>query len=201
MIFSPCAYIANTSSSLSLSKGRFFVRLIGETLEKRPFDKLREGVLSLAASMVLIVPAAARDSLGVYDNWGAFRDAAPLKCYAIAEPEGGSGPKWRAFASVSWWPVEAVRGQLHIRLSRQIREGADVMLVAGGRKWRLKAGSYDAWAPSARHDAFILAKLRSAPSFSVSSVAATGGGFADTYVLKGAASAFDAAALGCAKVQ
>ncbi len=168
---------------------------------KRPFDKLREGALSIAASMFLILPAAARDSFGIYDGWGAFRDAAPLKCYAIAEPEGGGGSKWRPFASVSWWPVEAVRGQLHIRLSQQTRNGADVMLVAGGRKWRLKAGKYDAWAPSSRHDAFILTKLRSAPSFSVSSVGMTGRGFADTYVLKGAASAFDAAALGCAKVQ
>ena len=147
------------------------------------------------------VPVSARDSLGIYDSWGAFRDVAPLKCYAIAEPEGGGGAKWRPFASVSWWPIEAIRGQLHIRLSRQTRDGADVMLVAGGRKWRLKAGKYDAWAPSSRHDAFILTKLRSAQSFSVSSIAATGRGFADTYVLKGAASAFDAAALGCAKSQ
>jgi hypothetical protein len=187
--------------SLSLSKGRFFFLLNCKPQVKRPFDMLREGVLSLAASMLLILPTAARDSLGIYDGWGAFRDAAPLKCYAIAEPEGGGGAKWRPFASLSWWPNDAVRGQLHIRLSRQIREGANVMLVAGGRTWRLKAGKFDAWAPSARHDAFIIAKLRSAPSFSVSSVAATGGGFADTYLLKGAASAFDAAALGCAKSQ
>ncbi len=154
----------------------------------------------LIASFIAL-PATARDSLGIYDGWGAFRDASPLHCFAIAEPEGSSGGKWRPFASIGWWPGNDARGQLHIRLSREIRNGADIMLVAGGRKWRLKAGKFDAWAPSARHDAFILAKLRSAPSFSISSIAATGGGFADTYLLKGAASAFDAAALGCAKTQ
>ena len=162
--------------------------------------QFRKAALVIALAS-LPSPGTARDSLGVYDGWGAFRDASPLHCYAIAEPEGRSQAKWRPFASVSWWPAQAARGQVHIRLSRQIRSGASVMLVAGGRKWRLKAGQYDAWSPSARHDAFILTRLRSAPSFSVSSVAATGGGFADTYLLKGAASAFDAAALGCAKAQ
>jgi hypothetical protein len=148
--------------------------------------------------LVIALPAAARDSLGIYDGWGAFRDATPYRCYAITEQESGGG-KWKPFATVSWWPASGVRGQIHVRLSRQKRADADVYLVAGGRKWRLVAGGYDAWSPSPRHDAFILAKLRSAPAMSISSVAATGGGFADTYALKGAASAFDAAALGCAK--
>jgi hypothetical protein len=34
---------------------------------------------------------------------------------------------------------------------------------------------------------------------SIASVGASGGGFADTYRLKGAATAIDAAALGCAR--
>ncbi len=144
--------------------------------------------------------AIARDSLGVYDGWGAFRDTQPFRCYAIAEPEGSSG-KWRPFASVSWWPGENVRGQLQVRLSHERRAGAKVMLVVGDRKWLLTAGKFDAWSPSERHDAFILAKLRSSQAMSVSTVAATGGGFADTYALRGAASAFDAAALGCAKAR
>jgi hypothetical protein len=151
-------------------------------------------LLALTSSAV-----SARDSLGVYSGWGAFRDATPSRCFAIATPEQGGGGKWKPFASVGWWPVEAVRGQLHVRLSRERRAGADVFLVAGNRKWRLVAGKYDAWSPSTAHDAYILAKLRSAPSMSITSVAATGGGFADTYALRGAASAFDAAALGCAK--
>jgi hypothetical protein len=146
-------------------------------------------------------PAMARDSLGVYEGWGAFRDADPYRCYAIAEPTEAGGGKWRPFASLAWWPARGVRGQLHVRLSRERRGDAKVYLVAGGRKWLLTAGRYDAWSPSERHDAFIIAKLRSAQAMSISTVAATGGGFADTYALKGAASAFDASALGCAKTR
>jgi hypothetical protein len=153
------------------------------------------------ALLLLTSPAIARDSLGVFDGWGAFRDPAPLHCYAITEPATSSGGRWRAFASISHWPGQNIRGQLHIRLSRERRSDADVMLVIGNKKWRLKAGKTDAWAPSANHDAFILAKMRAATSMSVSSVAATGGGFADSYTLKGAATAIDAAALGCAPQQ
>jgi hypothetical protein len=155
--------------------------------------------VALLASL-LVLPALARDSLGVFDGWGAFRDATPYRCYALSEPEEpGGGGKWRPFASISWWPEQEVRGQLHIRLSRERRTGAKVMLVVGDRKWLLTPGKYDAWSPSPQHDAFILSKLRSSRAMSVSTVAASGGGFADTYALKGAASALDAAALGCAK--
>jgi hypothetical protein len=159
-------------------------------------------VKRLGLALLLVTsPAIGRDSLGVFDGWGAFRDPEPLHCYAIAEPASSSGGRWRPFASISHWPGQNVRGQLHIRLSRERRSDADVMLVVGNKKWRLKAGKTDAWAPSANHDAFILAQMRAATSMSVSSVAATGGGFADSYTLKGAATAIDAAALGCAPQQ
>ena len=152
----------------------------------------------LAGLILLSSPALARDSLGIFEGWGAFRDVSPLHCYAIAEPVTSIAGRWRAFASIAHWPEKNVRGQLHIRLSRARRSGADVMLVIGDRKWRLVAGASDAWAPSPNHDTFILAKMRTARSMSISSVSANGDGFADTYSLKGAASAIDAAALGCA---
>ena len=61
------------------------------------------------------------------------------------------------------------------------------------------AGGADVWAPDPRIDAAIVAAMRSAPSMSVSTRTATGAGFAETYALKGAATAMDAAALGCAR--
>jgi hypothetical protein len=144
-------------------------------------------------------PVSARDNLGVFDGWGSFRDASPLRCFAIAEPAQKSGGKWRPFASVGQWPQQKIRSQLHIRLSRERQASAKVYLTIDDRRWEMVAGKYDVWSPSNAHDAYIVTKMRSGRSMSVSSVAATGGGFADTYKLKGAATAIDAAALGCAQ--
>ena len=154
---------------------------------------------TILLSFLAASPGIARDSLGIFEGWGAFRDSNPVHCFAIAEPAQETSGKWRPFASITNWPDRKVRGQLHIRLSRERRAGADVMLAVDGKRWRLVAGRFDAWSPTARHDAFIIAKIRSGRSLSVSTVAANGGGFADTYRLKGAATAIDAASLGCSR--
>jgi hypothetical protein len=154
-----------------------------------------------ATALFLILtanPAMARESLGTFEGWGAFRDSNPEHCFAITEPVRESEGKWRPFASISHWPTRALRGQLHIRLSKEHRAGADVIMTIDDRRWRLVAGKFDVWAPTPRHDAFILAKIRSGKSMSIATIAANGRGFADTYRLRGAATAIDAAALGCA---
>ena len=63
---------------------------------------MRLGAVLLLAAAVA-GPAAARETLGVYKGWGAFRDAAPHRCYAIARPvtAGGRSAGW---ASVASWP-------------------------------------------------------------------------------------------------
>lgn len=154
---------------------------------------------AIAASSVIAAPVAARTTLGSFENWGAFRDEAPTRCFAIAQPVRGSGGKWQPFASVGSWPQSGVRGQFYVRLSRERRADTPVTLIIDDRKFALVAGAADAWAPDARTDAAIVAAMRSARGMSVASVAATGGGFAETYALKGAATAIDAAALGCAR--
>lgn len=144
-------------------------------------------------------PAFARTPLGMFDNWGSFRDEQPLRCFAIATPVEPASRQWRGFAAIGHWPTKNILGQVHFRLSRERREGADVMLTVGDRRWRLMAGRYDAWGPTARHDAYIVAKIRAARSMSISSVDTRGRPFADTYRLQGAATAMDAAALGCVR--
>lgn len=148
----------------------------------------------------LAAPAQARDSLGVFGGWGAFRDPAVPRCYAIAEPSRTSAGKagWRAFASVGTWPARHVRGQLYIRLSRERGPQARVYLSIGERRFALSSGKADAWAQDARMDAAIIAAMRSSPTISVESSTASGRPFSDVYELKGAATAMDAAALGCA---
>lgn len=156
--------------------------------------------VALLALIAVSTPAAARTTLGSFDGWGAFRDERPVRCFAIAQPvRRGGGGKWQPFVSVGSWPQSGVRGQFYVRLGRERRVGAPVTLIVGERRFNLAGGAADAWAPDARTDAAIVATMRSARDMSVASVAATGGGFAETYALKGAATAIDAAALGCAR--
>ena len=149
-------------------------------------------MIAFALSLLL-----ARDGLGTYAAWGAFRDASPPRCFAIARPIEKHADV-QPFASIATWPRERVRNQLHIRLSRARAPNARVTLSIGERRFELKAGDADAWAPDARTDAAIVAAIRSGRSMSVETIAANGSPFADTYALKGAATAIDAAVLGCA---
>lgn len=146
--------------------------------------------------LALLLTMLPRDALGTYGGWGAFRDPSPLRCFAIARPV-----EWRRgapFASVSNWPGQGVRNQLHIRLSLARSPNARVTLSIGERRFELRAGDADAWAPDARTDAAVVAAIRDGRSMSVETVAVNGAAFADSYALKGAATAIDAAALGCA---
>ena len=152
-------------------------------------------LLALVA-LTLSAPLSARDSLGVYDGWAAFKDASPARCYAIAKAQGK--PAAPAYATVSNWPDRKVRGALHLVLSREVAEQAPVRLAVGGQRFTLVAKGRNAWAKDVRDDAAIIAALRGASRMSVSASSAKGGTFTDRYALAGAATAMDAATVGCA---
>lgn len=160
--------------------------------------KLAASLVPMAA-LVLALPATAREPLGVFGHWGAFHDARPLRCYAVAEPdERPRGAGWMPFAAISHWPGRAVRNQLHIRLRKARRSGAPVTLSVDGRRFTLVAGGADAWAPDATTDAAIVAAIRGGSEMRVETRGEDGRRFADAYALRGAATAIDAAALACA---
>lgn len=164
---------------------------------------MRAVVMTGMLGMAMIAPAAgARDSLGVFDSWGAFRDPEVPRCFAVAEPASRSTRgRWRPFAAVGSWPRANVRGQVHIRLSREIAARSPLTLSIGEQQFKLVGGGADAWAPDRQSDAAIVAAMRSAPSMSIAARSRTGAGFADTYRLRGAATAIDAAALGCGRLR
>jgi hypothetical protein len=153
----------------------------------------------LFATVLLAFPAAARTSLGTFDGWGAFRDERPTRCFAIAEPYRRASSKWRSFAAISSWPQSGARGQVQVRLGRALLAGAPVTLFLGGHRFAMAAGGADAWTPDLRVDAAVVAAMRNAQGFTVQARAATGRRFSESYALKGAATAIDAAALGCAR--
>lgn len=157
--------------------------------------------LAIAAAVLAGATAAgARDTLGIFDQWGAFRDARPRRCFAIAEPISNAGKTpWRPFISIAWWPDKAVRGQLQIRLSHQRDPASAVTLGIGDRKFALAGNAIDVWAVDHRMDAAIIAAIRSSERLIVASRNVNGRRFSDVYPLKGAATAMDAAAIGCAR--
>ncbi len=160
---------------------------------------MRRLALPLALCL-LSAPLAARDSLGVFGAWGAFRDPAVPRCYAIAAAEGvGRSTEFAPFASVGTWPRRQLRGQLHIRPSRRLPANATATLRIGSASFRLTGGSGDLWAADARADAAILAAMRSASGMSLSARDASGRAFNDRYDLSGVATALDAASVGCAR--
>jgi hypothetical protein len=150
--------------------------------------------VALSAAAMLGAPVLARDVVGVWGAWGAFRD--PGRCYAIARPEGRERAS-RPFASVGTWPAQGQRNNLHLRLSRERDRSAPVTLSIGERRFALVATGVDAWAPDLAAERAAVGAMRSGRAMSVDAVARGGRPFADVYRLDGAATAIDAAALAC----
>ena len=149
--------------------------------------------------LLLAAPLAAKDSLGVFGDWGAFRDSEVPRCYAIAAAQNARSGQ--PYASIGTWPRRKVRGQVHVRLSRPAAPSAAVSLSIGGQRFELTGGGGDAWAKDRTMDAAIVAAMRSAGSMSVSARDVAGRRFTDRYSLAGAATAMDAATVGCARMR
>ena len=157
-------------------------------------------IATLAAANA--APALARESLGLYSNWGAFRDPAVPRCYAIAMAQPSTKQRdYQPFATVGTWPARQLRGQVHFRLSRKLAAGSRITLTIGRERFQLTGGGGDAWAADRRMDAAIVAAMRSAETMTVSARDSAGRGFANSWPLTGAASAMDAAAIGCARAR
>ena len=157
---------------------------------------------AVLAATVLAAPAMARESLGMFGGWAAFRDAETPRCYAIAMAAPSTMQRdYQPYADVAWWPRKQVRGQVHFRLSRKLQPGAAITLSIGGQRIALTGGGGDAWAADKRGDAAIIAAMRSAKDMTINARDANGRGFSNTYDLAGAATAMDAAAVGCAQLK
>lgn len=154
-------------------------------------------LLGLCAS-----PAIGRESLGLYAAWGAFRDPLIPRCYAIAMAEPSAMQRdYQPYAAIGTWPRRGARSQVHLRLSRRLAANAPVTLRIGERRIVLTAGDGDAWPRNDGDNAAIVAAMRSAPSMTVNARDARGRPFANTWLLPGAASAMDAASIGCARLR
>lgn len=152
--------------------------------------------LLLLAAALAATPALAKERLGAWQSWAAFRDAETPRCYAIGAPDETSGE--RGYVSVGFWPKRGLGHQIYVHLSRERSTNSGITLSAGGRRFRLIAKGDYGWAKDRQTDMAIIAAIRSAQSLSITSVARDGRTIVDAYATRGAASAIDAAALGCA---
>lgn len=167
----------------------------------RAIVPIRTLLLGLSLSLV-VVPVAAAESLGIFDGWGAFRDSAKVsRCYAIARADGQRGKAEPAYASIGYWPGSRIRGQFYARLGRAAAPGRDIVIGIGAARFALVGEGRNAWARDARTDAAIIAAIRSASTMTIRTSDTRGNRFSDRYALKGAATAIDAAALGCARAR
>jgi len=159
----------------------------------------------LLALCLIATPALARDSLGMFGNWGAFADpqaAGGPRCYAIAMAAPSSLQRdYQPYASIGTWPRQQVRGQVHFRLSRRLMANTPITLIISGQRYAMVGGGGDAWAADRRMDAAIVAAIRSAGSMTIAARDAAGRSFTNTWPLDGAATAMDAAAVGCARLR
>lgn len=146
--------------------------------------------------------AQARESLGLYDTWGAFRDPLVPRCYAIAMAEPSALQReYQPYAAIGTWPKRSARNQVHFRLSRKMAERTKIILHIGADRIELTGGGGDAWPANDRDNAAIISAMRSATNMTVYARDAAGRGFSNTWPLAGAASAMDAAAIGCAQLR
>src|SRR5690606_2691057 len=135
-----CRFLAaNPEKPGRASRGRF---------ENEP-AVAREAGMRLAlvalALLAMAAPVSAKDSLGVFGDWGAILDPQVPRCYAIAAARNDARDH-APFASVGTWPQREVRGQVHVRLSRNTRSGATIALNVGGDRFELTGSGADAWA-------------------------------------------------------
>ncbi len=153
-------------------------------------------------TLLVAAPLAAKDSLGVFSEWGAFRDPQTPRCYAIAMALNSNAARdYQPFASVGSWPKRQLRNQIHFRLSRNVSPAGRIVRTVGrGTSFELTGGGGDAWAKDRKMDAAIIAAMRSAGGMTVTARDRNGASFTDRYGLAGAATAMDAATVGCAKL-
>lgn len=167
-------------------------------------DLPRHAYRRLAAALAFALAfgsasAHARENLGMFEGWGAFRDGEYPRCFAIGKAIPSTlRREFQPYADIATWPRRSVRSQVHFRLSRNVMTGRKIVLSIGSQRFELTGGGADAWAVDKRMDAAIVAAMRSATSMTVSARGADGRGFSNTWPLAGAATAMDASTIGCA---
>lgn len=136
------------------------------------------------------------EELGLFGDWGAFRNRAQGLCYAIAEP--GKANKTRRTApyiTVSQTRNQGLgAGQIMVAGGAPLRQ---VTLLAGGQSFQLTLRRSEAWMPESRGDVLVIQALEKVNRVTVQLVTQRGTRLSDSYSLNGFRQAWSAAQKAC----
>ncbi len=141
--------------------------------------------------------ATAQQIVHAGGGWAAidFGSACEARARSVlAAPKG----KVQATAGFAFSPDRRRWGEFNARLSRTPRPGSSVMLTVGRQPFLLIARGNQAWSRGSAQEQAIIGAARAAESMHVEARDAAGRRFRDTYPLRGAPTAIDAAAARCA---
>lgn len=143
-------------------------------------------------------PAAAQRLLHAGPYWAALERPGGI-CEAVGRSELVASPgRVQARAAFAFSRDGRRRGELHLILSRPARRGADALLNIAGQSFLLKTSGQSAWSRGHAQEQAIIAALRRSGEMRVRAQG-VGGRISDRYLLAGAPTAIDAAALACAR--
>lgn len=157
----------------------------------RPFV-LPCALLALASSAT-----AAPVILFAGGGWAAIDRGSSCEALArsvLIAPKG----KTQATAGFAFTPDHKRWGEFHAHLSRVPRSGSSVMLDIAGQPFLLVTRGDWAWSRGPRQEQAIIAAARNASAMRIDARDGAGRRFVDTYALRGAPTAIDAAAAACA---
>lgn len=153
--------------------------------------------LALAGLLALASPAAGQRLLHAGANWAALERSSG-SCEAVGRSELQAAPgRVQARAAFAFSRDGKRRGELHLILSRPARAGAEALLVIGSETFLLVTKGQSAWSRGAAQERAIIAAVRRSGEMRVRAQG-VGGRVSDRYLLAGAPTAIDAAALSCA---
>jgi hypothetical protein len=146
----------------------------------------------LGFALMLAPPALAKDSLGLFGDWGAFKQRG--SCYATtASRSDAQGRKASAFLTVTLWAGNR-SPQVMVGLGTNAKSAK---LSAGGQGFTPSIRGDAAWMPDSRGDQLLIQALSASSSATVSMISPRNNRLTDRYSLKGFNDAWRAAQAGC----
>lgn len=157
----------------------------------------RTAVLAGLLILLAATDAAAQRLLHAGAYWAALERAGGM-CEAVARSELVSPPgRPQPRAAIAFTRDGKRRGELHLLFARPVRPGAAAVLSIGSESFLLMTRGTSAWSRGPAQEAAIIAAIRRSAEMRVRAQG-QGGRISDRYLLGGAPTAIDAAALACA---